>query len=132
MHYSTTSVRRWLFIFLTSLKLLNRIWRNLIGRMTVYRVNGFFFGPIGKTRWPPWPLIGWDIFVSSETAERNFTMKRKKAISQYPWQVCFFGLIGKRKLAAWASLWLRHFRLRLSHRWTEFDDARTQCPLPSL
>ena len=29
-----------------------------------------FLGPIGKTRWPPWPLIGWDIFdFSSETAE---------------------------------------------------------------
>ena len=28
-----------------------------------------FFGPIGKTRWPPWPLIGWDIFdFLSETA----------------------------------------------------------------
>ena len=21
-----------------------------------------FCGPIGKTKWPPWPLIGWDIF----------------------------------------------------------------------
>ena len=28
-----------------------------------------FFGPIGITRWPPWPLIGRDIFdLSSETA----------------------------------------------------------------
>ena len=33
-----------------------------------------FFWPIGKTKWPSWPLIGWDIFnFSSETAERNST-----------------------------------------------------------
>ena len=25
-----------------------------------------FFRPIGKTRWPPWPLIGWDIFSWKE------------------------------------------------------------------
>ena len=41
MHYSSTSVRRWLFTFLTSLKLLNRIWRNLTGRMALYQVNFF-------------------------------------------------------------------------------------------
>ena len=24
----------------------------------------FFYGPIGKTRWPPWPMIDCDIFIS--------------------------------------------------------------------
>ena len=33
-----------------------------------------FFGPIRKTRWPPWLLIGWYLCdFSSETAEQNST-----------------------------------------------------------
>ena len=40
------------------------------------------------------------------------------------------------KMAALASDWLRHFRLLLWNRWTEFNEtwqeARSQCPLPSL
>ena len=38
-----------------------------------------FFGPIRKTRRPPWPLIGRDIFdFSSETAEPNSTELDRK------------------------------------------------------
>ena len=62
--------------FLTSpLKMLNGIWRNLTSRKISTSSTKFvFFGPIGITKWPPWPLIGWDIFYfSSETAERNST-----------------------------------------------------------
>ena len=33
------------------------------------KVCVFFFDLIGKPRWPPWALIGWDIFDFSETAE---------------------------------------------------------------
>ena len=53
------------------LKPLNRIQRNLTGsKITTSSTKVVFFGTIGKTRWPPWPLIGWDIFdFSSETAE---------------------------------------------------------------
>ena len=41
------------------LKLLNRIQRNLIGsKISTSSTKFVFFGPIGKTRWPPWPLIG--------------------------------------------------------------------------
>ena len=37
-----------------------------------------FFRPIGKTRWPPWPLIGWDILdFFSETVEQNSTTSPK-------------------------------------------------------
>ena len=42
----------------------------------------------------------------------------------------------KNKMAALASDWLRHFWLLLWNRWTEFyetwQEARSQCPLPSL
>ena len=57
------------------LKPLNRIQRNLIGsKISTPSTKFVFFGPIEKTRWPPWPLIGWDIFdLSSETAEWNST-----------------------------------------------------------
>ena len=57
------------------LKPLNRIQRNLTGsKISTSSTKFVFFGPIGKTRWPPWPLIGWDIFdFSSETTERNST-----------------------------------------------------------
>ena len=36
------------------------------------RTNFVFFGPIGNSRWPPWPLIGWQFFdFSTETTEWN-------------------------------------------------------------
>ena len=47
----------------SSLKPLNEIQWNLTGSKIFTSFTKFvFFGPIGKTRWPPWPLIGWDIF----------------------------------------------------------------------
>ena len=61
-----------------------------------------FFGPIGKTRWPPWPLIGWDIFdFSSETAERNSTKLDRKQDLNVLYQVCVFGPIGKTRWPPW-------------------------------
>ena len=52
------------------LKQLNGIQRNLTGsKISTSSTKFVFFGPIGKIRWPPWPLIGWDIFdFSSKTA----------------------------------------------------------------
>ena len=54
------------------LKPLNGIQRNFTGsKISTSSTKFVFFGPIGKTRWPPWSLIGWDIVdFSSETAER--------------------------------------------------------------
>ena len=47
----------------SSLKPLNRIQQNLEGsKISTSSTRFVFFGPIGKTRWPPWSLIGWDIF----------------------------------------------------------------------
>ena len=109
-----------------------------------------FFGPIGKTKWPPWPLIGWDIFnFSSETAEQNSTKLDRKQDLNVLYQVCvfradrknkmavlagskistsstkfvFFGLIRKIKMAVLASDWPRHFWLLLWNRWMEFKET---------
>ena len=49
-----------------------------------------FFGPIGKTKWPSWPLIGWYIFDFSETAERNSTKLDRKQDLNVLYQGCFF------------------------------------------
>ena len=80
------------------LKPLNGIQQNLTGsKISTSSTKFVYFGPIGKTRWPPWPLIGWDIFdFSSETAERNWTKLDRKQDLNVLYQVCvFFGLIGK-------------------------------------
>ena len=120
------------------LKLLNGIQRNLTGSKILTSSTKFvFFGPIGKPRWPPWPLIGWDIFdFSSETAERNSTKLDRKQDLNVLYQVCVFWADWKNKMAALASDWLRLFRLLLWNRWTEFNEtwqeARSQRPLPSL
>ena len=47
----------------SSVKPLKGIQRNLIGsKISMSSTKFVFFGPIRKTRWLPWPLIGWDIF----------------------------------------------------------------------
>ena len=120
------------------LKGLNGIQRNLTGsKISTPSTKFVFFGPIGKTRWPPWRLIGWDIFdFSSETAERNSRKLDRKQNLNSVYQVCVFRADRKNKMAALASDWLRHFRLLLWNRWTEFketcQEARSQRPLPSL
>ena len=120
------------------LKPLNRIQRNLTGsKISTSSTKFVFFGPIRKTRWPPWPLIGWDIFdFSSETAEQNLTKLYRKQDLNVLYQVCVFRVDRKNKMAIPASDWLRHFRLLLWNRWTEFNEtwqeARSQCPLPSF
>ena len=120
------------------LKPLNGIQQNLTGRKILMSSTKFvFFGPIRKTRWPPWPLIGWDIFdFSSETAEQNSTILDRKQDLNVLYQVCVFWADRKNKIATLASDWLRHFRLLLWNRWTEFNEtsqeARSQRLLPFL
>ena len=120
------------------LKPLNGIQRNLMGnKISTSSTKFVFFGSIGKTRWPPWPLIGWDIFdFSSETAEWNSTKLDRKQDLNVLYEVCVFQADRKNKMAALASDWLRHFRLLLWNRSMEFNEtwqeARSLCPLPSL
>ena len=79
--------------FLTSpLKPLNRIQRNLTGsKISTSSTKFVFFGPIGKTRWPPWPLIGWDIFdFFSKTTEGNSMKLDRKQDLNVLYQVCVF------------------------------------------
>ena len=120
------------------LKRLYGIQRNLTGsKISTSSTKFVFSGPIGKTRWRPWPLIGWDIFdFSSETAEGNSTKLDRKQDLNILYQVCVFQADRKNKMATLASDWLRHFQLLLWNRWTEFKETwqeeRSQCPLPSL
>ena len=76
----------------TSLKPLNGIQRKMRGnKISTSSAKFVFFGPIGKTRCPPWPLIGWDIFdFSSETAKRNSTKLDRKQDLSALYQVCVF------------------------------------------
>ena len=119
------------------LKPLNGIQRNLTGSKNSTSSTKFvFFGPIRKTRWLPWPLIGWDIFeFSSETAEQNSTQLDRKQDLKARYQVCVFQADRKNKMAALTPDWLRHFRILLWNCWTEFNEtwqeARSQ-HLPSL
>ena len=117
------------------LKPLNGIQRNLTGNKILTSSTKFvFFGPIRKTRWPPWPLIGWDIFDFS--SERNSAKLDRKQERIVLYKVCVFRADRKNKMAVLASDWLRHFRLLLWNLWTEFNEtwqeARSQRPLPTL
>ena len=120
------------------LKLLNGIQGNLAGsKISMSSTKFVFLGLIRKTRWRPWPLIGWDIFAfSSETAERNSTKLDRKQYLNVLYQVCDFRDDRKNKMVALASDWLIHFGLLLWNRLTEFketwQEARSQRPLPSL
>ena len=79
---------------------LNRIHRNLTERKNSTSSTKFvFFGPIGKTRWPPWPLIGWAIFFTSplkplNRVQRNLTGSK---ISTSSTKFVFIGPVSKQK-----------------------------------
>ena len=89
------------------LKPLNRIQWNLTGSMiSTSSTKCVFFGPIGKTRWPPWPLNGWDIFdFSPQTAEQNSTKFDKKQDLNVLYQVCYFRA-DRKKQDGRHGLWL--------------------------
>ena len=79
----------------------NETWQEAISERPLPSLC--FFVPIGKTRWPPWPLIGWDTFdFSSVTAERNSTKLDRKPDLNVLYQVCvFFRPMSKLKFPPW-------------------------------
>ena len=89
------------------LKPLNEIQQNLKGiKISTSSTKFVFFRPNWKIRWPPWPLIGLDIFdFSSETAQRNSTTLDRKQDLNVLYQVFVFRLDRKNKMAALASDW---------------------------
>ena len=83
------------------------------------------------------PSLPFHIFdFSTETTDQNSTKLKRKQDLNVLYQVCVFRADRKNKIAALASDWLRHFRLLLWNRWTEFNktwqEARSQRPLLSL
>ena len=109
---------------------LNRIQPNLAGiKISTSSTRFVFFWPMGKTRWPPRHLIGWDIFDFSETTERNSTELERKQDLNVLYQICVFWPSGKNDRPA--SDWLKHYRLLLWNRWKEFNET-CQRTLPSL
>ena len=117
------------FTFSTSpLKPLNRIQRNLsASKISMSSTKFVFFRLIGKTRWPPRALIGWDTFdFFSETTEGNATKLDRKQDLNVPYQVCVFRADRKTKMAAPASDWLRHYWLLLWNRWSEWEETQQE------
>ena len=118
------------------LKLLKGIWRNLTGsKISTSSTKFVFFGPIGKTRLPPWPLIGWDIFdFSSETAKRNsMKLDRKKDPNVLYQVLCFSGRSEKQDGSPgfWLAETFSTSPLKpLNRIW--WNLTRSQPPLPSL
>ena len=114
----------WFFeTFSTSpLKMLNGVQRNLTGsKISMPSTKFVLFWQIGKTRWPTWPLIGWEIFDFSSESLNGLV---------------FFSGRSTQQDGRPASDWQRHFWLLLWNRWAEFNeawpDARSQRPQPSL
>ena len=119
------------------LKPLNRIQRNVIGsKISMSSTKFVFFRAIGKTKWPPWPLIERHFRLLLCKCWTEFKETWQEARSQRPLPSLYFSCWSENKMAALASDWLRHFWLLLWNRWTEFNEtwqeARSQRPLPCL
>ena len=81
-----------------------------------------FFGLIGKTRWPPWPLIGWDIFdFSSETAEFNKNWQEARSQVTSSTKILFFGPIGKTRWPPWHLIGWDIFNFSAERNSTKLD-----------
>ena len=111
--------------------LWNRLQKFIRSMISTSSTKFLLFGPIGKTRWSPWPLTGWDIFdFSSETK-----LARKHDLNLI-YKICVFRADPKNKMAAQASDWLRQVGLLSWNRWTEFKEtwnkARSRRLPPSL
>ena len=79
------------------------------------------FGPIGKTRWRPWPLICWYIFDFVETAERNSMKLDRKQNINVLYQVCDFRADRKNRWAPWPLVGWDFFYFSTERNSTKFD-----------
>ena len=116
-------------IFSTSaLKTLNGIQQNLTGSKISTSSSKFvFLEAIGKTRWPPRPLIGRYIFdFSSETTERNSTKLDRKQDLNVLYQTCVFSAPEPKAQVHYCDHALSvvvNFSLLLWNRLTKFNET---------
>ena len=105
------------------LKSLNRIQRNMTeSKISKSSTRLVFFRPIGKTRWPPWPLICWGIFdLNSEIAEENSTTLDRKQDLNVLYPVCVCRADRKNKIDTLASDLLIHLTSPLKRNSMKLD-----------
>ena len=120
------------------LKPQNGIQRNLTGsKLSMPSTTFVFFRQIGeKTKWPPWPLIGWDIFdFSSETVKGIWRNLIGSKISTPSTKFLFSGGSEKqnRRPGLWFAETFSTFPLKPLNRIQQnLTEARSQHPLPGL
>ena len=125
-------------IFSTSIKLLNGIQRNLTGSKISMPLPSLWFSGRSKkkTRWPPWPVIGWDIFwllLWNRWTEFNETWQETRSQRPLP-SLCFSG--GSEKQDGRPGLWLAEtfstsMKL-LNGIQLNLTGSKISMPLPSL
>ena len=72
------------------------IQRNLTGsKIETSSTKSVLFGPIGKTRWPPWTLMDWDIFDFSKYKKRLLLrcIHHFNRIELTTWTICAFRVL---------------------------------------
>ena len=114
IHCPSSVVRRLLSLKIHIFDFSSEIQQNLTrSKIWMSSTKFVFFGPIGKTRWPLLPLIGWDIFTfSSETSEWKLIKFDRKQDLNVLYQVCVFRTDLKNKImASPAFILLRPFWL---------------------
>ena len=111
----------WLKHFSTSPQPLNGFWRNLTwSKSSAPSINFVFFVPIGNPRWPPWPLICWNIFrLLFHNRWMDFDETWQEASPQHHLSsLVFFVPIGNPRWPPWPLIGWNIFRL-LHNRWME-------------
>ena len=105
------------------LKTLNGIQWNLTeSKISMSSTKFVFFGPIGKTRWPPWPLIGWNIFNFSLNHWTEFKETWQEGRSQCPLPSLWFLGRSENKMAA--CPWLAETFFDFSSETVEWNSTK--------
>ena len=100
----------------------NGIQRNLKGSKTsTSSAKSVFYGPIGKPRLLPWPLIRWKIFdILSGTAERNLSKPAGRKIPTTSNKFVFWG--ESENQDGRPGLWFTEtFSLHFWNSWSELN-----------